>query len=246
LTGAALELAVRKAARANLDGSITRELAGLQSVPLEEIMEAYKTDPSKTRARFREGRGFGSQSERSQAGEKAPDAIEAPVCPRCNVDMIFRSGEGKNGHYEFWGCPNFRDKKCPETVKHEEWLAVLEKKKAGKQPNGNGHAEEQKPQTAPDAINELNLAIAAIVSADNNQTPDGLCKKYIFLKAKGKEGQPGYEPEKHFGYAEVKTWKSDNNLRWLHGAAKKMRQDFASILPPIEPDDNPEQEALPL
>src|SRR5436190_4817434 len=39
--GAELELLVRKAARANLDGNITRELAGMKSVPLDEIKAAW-------------------------------------------------------------------------------------------------------------------------------------------------------------------------------------------------------------
>src|SRR5262249_21362077 len=39
-SGLDLELAVRKAARANLDGNITRELAGMKSVPTEAIAAA--------------------------------------------------------------------------------------------------------------------------------------------------------------------------------------------------------------
>jgi hypothetical protein len=240
LTGAALELAVRKSARANLDGSITRELAGLQSVPLEEIMECYKGDALKTRARFREGRGFGSQSERSQQGEKAPDSIEAPVCPNCKVDMIFRSGEGKSGPYAFWGCKNFKERGCKESIDHKEWIAVLEKKKSGKPANGNGHTEEGETRTASQVINELNLAIAAIGRGDNTQTPDGICKRYFKIKAKGDQ------PAKEFGYQEVRTWTSESNLNWIHGAVKKMLKDFASILPPPIEDDGPEQQEMPL
>jgi hypothetical protein len=66
--GAQLEVYVRKAARSNLEGNIVRQLAGLNSVPLEHILDAYKDTPKQNRARFREGRGYGSQSDRTQTG----------------------------------------------------------------------------------------------------------------------------------------------------------------------------------
>jgi hypothetical protein len=62
-TGVDLELAVRKAARANLDGGITRELAGMKSVPVGELAEAW-TGTKKTIDQCRRGRGFGTRDER--------------------------------------------------------------------------------------------------------------------------------------------------------------------------------------
>lgn len=104
-TGAALELAVRKAARANLDGQVVRELAGLAGVPIAELQTAW-TGTHKTTDRCRRGRGFGSRSERLGANsEKAPD-VEPPVCPHCGTKGAYRPGKGDRG--AFYGCPNYQ------------------------------------------------------------------------------------------------------------------------------------------
>jgi hypothetical protein len=83
-TGVDLELAVRKAARANLDGGITRELAGMKSVPVGELAEAW-TGTKKTIDQCRRGRGFGTRDERlGGSSGKTPD-VEPPVCPHCGA-----------------------------------------------------------------------------------------------------------------------------------------------------------------
>lgn len=120
-TGADLELSVRKAARANLDGGITRELAGMKSVPLAEIEEAWKGTPKKI-ADCRRGRGFGTHEERLGArSTKAPD-VDPPICPHCGTVGAFR--EGKNGRPGFYGCPKYQshaDKRW--IVDGPEWIA---------------------------------------------------------------------------------------------------------------------------
>jgi hypothetical protein len=122
-TGAALELAVRKAARANLDGQIVRELAGLAGVPSAEL-EAAWTGTHKVVDRCRRGRGFGSRNERLGANTTrggAPD-VEPPVCPHCNAKGVYRPG--KDGRGAFYGCPNYAkhsDKKF--IVNADEWVA---------------------------------------------------------------------------------------------------------------------------
>ena len=118
--GVELELAVRKAARANLDGNITRELAGLKSVPLQELNEAWK-DSNKDSSNCRLGRGFGSGAERQgadmQTGAGVPQS-EAPSCPKCQGPMKFK--QGVEGKYEaFWSCQKYASGDCDGTRKFE-------------------------------------------------------------------------------------------------------------------------------
>jgi hypothetical protein len=121
VAGVALEVLVRKAARANLDGGITRELAGMKSVPIEEIEDAWKGTPKKI-ADCRHGRGFGTRDERLGArSTKAPE-VDPPVCPHCQSIGVFR--EGKNGRPGFYGCPKYKtheDKRW--IVDGPEWVA---------------------------------------------------------------------------------------------------------------------------
>jgi hypothetical protein len=102
--GLDLELAVRKAARANLDGNITRELAGMKSVPLDDIKAAWEGTPKRIED-CRRGRGFGTHNERLGArNEKAPD-VDPPVCPHCGTKGAYRPAKGTRD--AFYGCPNY-------------------------------------------------------------------------------------------------------------------------------------------
>jgi hypothetical protein len=123
--GADLELAVRKAARANLDGNITRELAGLKSVPLEEIAEAWK-GTNKAIDQCRRGRGFGTRDARLGA-TAAEAAIDPPICPVCNKPMLLRNGQkGK-----FYSCRDWKDHgRQAKTWNLEDWLAELKRRQA--------------------------------------------------------------------------------------------------------------------
>lgn len=118
--GVELELAVRKAARANLDGNITRELAGLKSVPMRELEAAWADSPKRTDD-CRLGRGFGSQGERMgadlQTGAGGKQS-EAPKCPKCQGTMKFV--QAKEGKYEaFWSCLKYSSGDCDGTRKFE-------------------------------------------------------------------------------------------------------------------------------
>lgn len=119
-TGLDLELAVRKAARANLDGNITRELAGMKSVPLEAIAAAWEGTKKRVEE-CRKGRGFGTHDERLGArSEKAPD-VEPPVCPHCGAKGVYRPGKGDRK--AFYGCARWdshKDKKW--IVDAAEWV----------------------------------------------------------------------------------------------------------------------------
>lgn len=122
LDGVELELAVRKAARANLDGNITRELAGLKSVPLSDLQDAWK-GTTKDSSNCRLGRGFGSQAERRgadmQTGAPGVTQSEAPNCPKCGGTMKFVAG--KEGKYEaFWSCAKYSSGDCDGTRKFEK------------------------------------------------------------------------------------------------------------------------------
>jgi len=102
--GAELELLVRKAARANLDGNITRELAGMKSVPVNQLAEAW-VGTKKTIDQCRRGRGFGTRDERvGGASSKAPD-VDPPVCPHCGSKGVYRPA--KDDRKAFYGCPNY-------------------------------------------------------------------------------------------------------------------------------------------
>lgn len=125
-TGADLELTVRKAARANLDGNITRELAGMKSVPLQEIETAWAGTNKKVE-RCRRGRGFGSRDERLGATRVGTPEVEPPVCIHCKAKMVYRPGTGGRGG--FYGCPKYQthaDKKF--TVDAAKWVAEQQQK----------------------------------------------------------------------------------------------------------------------
>lgn len=121
-TGAGLELAVRKAARANLDGGITRELAGMRSVPLAEIEAAWKGTAKKVE-NCRKGRGFGSMSTRETgaAANNVPD-VAPPVCPHCQTVGAYRPASGNRG--AFYGCPKWKDHEQKKWFQDAaEWIA---------------------------------------------------------------------------------------------------------------------------
>jgi len=103
-TGADLELAVRKAARANLDGNVTRELAGMKSVPLDEIELAWAATNKKI-AHCRQGRGFGTGDERVGATRAGVPDVPPPICPHCHTKGVYRPA--KNNRGAFYGCPQY-------------------------------------------------------------------------------------------------------------------------------------------
>lgn len=122
---------VKKAARANLHGSIVRELAGMKQVPMEELdqvwatagMGAYKTTKLSPR-----GRGFGTGNERAggasadKNGGLAPTDI--PMCDFCEppVRLVYR----EKGNPPFWGCPQYTKHPSKKmTINHDELVKNL-------------------------------------------------------------------------------------------------------------------------
>lgn len=121
--GLDLELAVRKAARANLDGNITRELAGMKSVPVEDLMRAWEGTPKKVED-CRRGRGFGTRDERvGGRSEKAPD-VDPPMCTFCKPPRPGVYRPAKDNRKAFYGCPNYKDHPQQKfIIDASEWVA---------------------------------------------------------------------------------------------------------------------------
>ncbi len=156
-SGVELELAVRKAARANLDGNITRELAGLKSVPLSELHEAWK-DSNKDSANCRLGRGFGTGAERQGADLQTGAGVkqsEAPPCPKCDGPMKFV--KGKQGKYDdFWSCAKYSSGECDGTRKMKiDWSKAAEKSETATQtepPDGDPGPQDEDQGVSQDDI----------------------------------------------------------------------------------------------
>lgn len=104
-------VAVQKAARANLDGSITRELAGMKSVPIEELDKAWGA--GKALAMCNKGRGYGTADERAGAAnaQHGIDPGDIPSCDVCQIKLVWRPG--KDGKEGFFGCTKYASH--PET-----------------------------------------------------------------------------------------------------------------------------------
>lgn len=127
LVGIKQEMRVRQASRANLDGRIVRELAGLSSVPIEELARVWAGTEKKVE-HCRKGRGFGTQDERhggTRAGE--PD-VEPPVCEVCGTKGAVR--KGKDGKPDWYGCPNYTNHPAGRkwSIDVDKWIAQLKAK----------------------------------------------------------------------------------------------------------------------
>ncbi len=136
-------VAVQKAARANLDGGITRELAGLKSIPVEELTAAWAGSWKKWEM-CAKGKGFGSGAERQ--GAQVQQVAEIPVafqpkCDTCHQAMKFvKAGTAQSGKpYEaFWACGNREHK---TSIKHTQALAEAKRMQAEaetREPGGEG------------------------------------------------------------------------------------------------------------
>jgi hypothetical protein len=109
--GTSLELKVRKAARANLDGNIVRELTGLKSVPLNELQAAWEGS-HKDWNRCVKGRGYGSGQGAGTVSASTPD-LSAPVpkCPQCGGDMWDNRTKKQSAK-----SPDFKCKTCGKAI----------------------------------------------------------------------------------------------------------------------------------
>ena len=97
LSGAALKAQVRKHARANMDGNITRKLTGLASVPIETLIEAGLNTEKCIK-----GRGF------KKTNAEAAQQMEEK-CPECSSPLkLVPAGVSRSGRaYDaFIACTN--------------------------------------------------------------------------------------------------------------------------------------------
>lgn len=132
-TGAELHRLVRKAARANANGTATRELAGLESFPMDAIARHWH-GTGKSVDDITKGRGFGTQAERFGGNPErgAPD-VPPPTCGVCGAVGRFISG-ARGG---FYGCPDLnkhRDRKWTQDAKAWEAKVLADRAKADARP----------------------------------------------------------------------------------------------------------------
>jgi hypothetical protein len=133
-TGAELELKVRKAARANLNGNIARELFGLKNVPIAELIAAWE-GTKKDWNRCNKAQGFGSTSERLGAAREGVPDVPPPTCPVCKGDdgqplpLVYRAAKGNNK--PFYGCRNWdKHRQVKAIVDAADWIAQEHKRAA--------------------------------------------------------------------------------------------------------------------
>lgn len=134
VTGPALELLVRKACRANLDGNIARELMGMKSVPLDELKDAWQ-GTTKDWNQARKARGFGTAEERLGATRAGLPDVVPPTCSVCTtgdgapLPLQYRAAKGTRA--AFYGCKFWE--KHPKTtviIDAAKWVAEQEKQAA--------------------------------------------------------------------------------------------------------------------
>jgi hypothetical protein len=119
--GVAKRMAVTKAARANLNGNIVRQLAALKNVTPDELTDAW-TGTTKRVEDCIKARGYGTQEERLGATRDGVPDVAPPVCPHCNTKGVYRPAKGDRK--PFYGCPNYT--KHPDRkfiVDAAEWIA---------------------------------------------------------------------------------------------------------------------------
>lgn len=128
-----VETEVKKAARANLHGSIVRELAGMKSVPMEELDQVWtvaKMGAYKTSALCPRGRGFGTADERAGGSSEkngGVDVQDIPFCSFCEPPerLVFRPEK------KFWGCRNYKShEKDKMIIQHDVLLKQIADRKA--------------------------------------------------------------------------------------------------------------------
>jgi hypothetical protein len=145
-----IDAEVRKAARANLHGSIVRELAGMKQVPEEELNQVWAQAgmPGKTSAKCNRGRGFGTAAERHGAQVQQSDDIkpgEEPFCQQCDppTKMKFIPGgvskDSGRPYDAFWGCPVKNS--GHKGMKHADHMKSVEQQRKA----GAGSAKEREP-----------------------------------------------------------------------------------------------------
>lgn len=135
--GPALADQVEKDARANFEGNVVRRLAGLGSVPAEELVRVWATcTPPRLLEHCNLGRGFGSRDVRLGATAEGVPDVPPPVCPHCKATGVYRPAKGNRG--AFFGCPNYSkhpDKKFIEPA--DAWIAKHQTKATAPAVNGS-------------------------------------------------------------------------------------------------------------
>jgi len=153
--GVELELAVRKAARANLDGNISRELAGLKSVPISELEEVWKGTAKKIE-QCRRGRGFGTRDQRLGGGERPDEGVDVPPqCRVCKKPMVLR--KGSKGY--FYSCADYKQHQDAGqksfTIDLDKWKEELAKRATAATPEQPAAAAASPAKVEPPSADEV-------------------------------------------------------------------------------------------
>lgn len=132
------DVAVRKAARANLEGRIVRNLAGLNGVPLEELVQVSGDKDFERKAT--RGHGYGTAGERrgveSDHGLAPADFPKCDACldlkPPKTTTMVYKKEMGPKKE-PGWFCPNWKAHESMKSyVNHAQYVEQLAKEKASK------------------------------------------------------------------------------------------------------------------
>lgn len=182
LKGVKQELRVRQAARANLDGRIVRELAGLGNVPIEELNRGWEGTTKKSE-HCRKGRGFGTTQERS-GGENPALATDLvpPHCPHCNAVAVLRT----SARGPFYSCPKWKQ--------HEEkkWTLDLEKWKADPRSKAAPAPISTSPSAAPSSSSPSEASPSQAPASSSSpavEEPPPLTDEDIFGPKNGGKGR---------------------------------------------------------
>jgi hypothetical protein len=126
-SGSAREKDVKRATRSSLDAAIGRQLAGLESIPIEELVESWK-GTGKSIDACALGKGFGSRDAR-MGGVESPDVdLVPPACPVPNCGKTMSLRRGSKG--PFYSCPDWKAHgREAKTIDLEKWKADPASKK---------------------------------------------------------------------------------------------------------------------
>ena len=147
VTGIMKEMRVKQAARANLDGNITRKLTGLGSVAVEEIQEVWK-GTWKTIDLCAKGQGYGTAKQRQGVDGKDAPKVPAPMCEaeKCGKTMRYFGASPDGKKPAAWLCPDYKWDSTAKTgnghsrvmaAEYEKNLAASQKQN-GQQEQGSG------------------------------------------------------------------------------------------------------------
>lgn len=209
-SGVKKEYIVRKSARANLDGSILRELSGFKTVPLAELV---KVAPDRDwEGRGSKGKGFGSSGDRAADRQGEVDmSSPVPPCAKCGGPMWDNRRDKRSDK-----APDFKCKKKGQDPNCDgaQWLP---KKPASAPPPSSAGAPPPPPQqrAAPapqDQQDDQPATAAPSGGTDAQAAEETRLRKVIRAQFKGLGWLPAKQKEFLVEYAEASNLPEDATL----------------------------------